>query len=246
MLFPSVRFSLRIVEECASTQAPLRELRGTPDFHASVLLALRQTAGYGRRGREWAGASGNLALSFGLEVENDSALPLLTFGCGLALFDTVKPLLPAGADLRLKWPNDLYLDGKKLAGMIAQGRQAPGRGSEVVVGVGLNLRLAPKDVNAIALSQYAAPPAPAEFAVELLTEIEKVFFCVQDFATLRAAWESAARLQEGEVYVLGETTPARAEALLPTGELLLVGGRKLASEEVSLRQARGNSFIRPY
>jgi BirA family biotin operon repressor/biotin-[acetyl-CoA-carboxylase] ligase len=149
--------------------------------------------------------------------------------------------LPTPAELRLKWPNDIYCDGRKLGGMLAQGRQVPGQKAEVVVGIGVNLAHAPEGlpVPAVALSAYTAPPAPEAFAREFLATLEQVFDEYRDFSLLKADWEEAARLGEGKLYVVGEDQPYRGEALLPTGELLVrtEGGaeRKLASEEVSLR-----------
>jgi BirA family biotin operon repressor/biotin-[acetyl-CoA-carboxylase] ligase len=239
-LFPHVNFNLAIVEECESTQKILLERRGDPNFHGAAVLALRQTNGYGRRGREWDSLSGNLALSFGLEIARDESLALLPFACGIALHAAAAARVPSGVRLRLKWPNDLYLEERKLAGLIAQGRQIPGRGSEVVLGVGVNLSSAPEGLEsaAVALGAYGDTPSPADFAVDFLTRLEGVFYRAKDFAGLRAEWESAARLHEGELYVVGEIEPVKAHALLITGELELEGGRRLASEEVSLRYAR--------
>lgn len=235
-MFPSVRFRLEVFEECGSTQELLLGRRGSPGFHGLAVLALRQTAGYGRRGREWSSGEGNLALSIGLEVP-EAVLPLLTFACGLALFVVVARMLPPGADLRLKWPNDLYLGGRKLAGMLAQGRQVPGKGAEVVVGIGVNLAHAPAGlpVPAVALASYCPVPSPEGFARELLDELARVFASVETFEQLRTEWEQAARLGDGPLYVVGESAPVRALELLPTGELLVADGRKLSSEEVSLR-----------
>jgi len=239
-MFPVTQFQLEVLEECGSTQEVLLERRGAPDFQGAAVLALRQSAGQGRRGRGWETGQGNVALSFGLKV-SDAAFPLLTFAAGLALHEVISLYLPESADLRLKWPNDVYLDGKKLAGMLAQARQVPGQPADVVVGIGVNLAHAPTGlpVPAVAVSEYAEPPKPEEFAREFLDTLSLLFDEYRDFSLLRADWEEAARLGEGTLLVVGETEPVRAEALLPSGELLVrsVSGveRKLASEEVSLR-----------
>jgi BirA family biotin operon repressor/biotin-[acetyl-CoA-carboxylase] ligase len=240
-MFPAVSFALEIVAECPSTQEILLARRGGPGFHGSALVALRQSAGYGRRGRSWAGGEGNLALSFGLELPPGEGLALLPFACGLAVFDTARAFLPPMAELRLKWPNDVYLQGRKLAGLLAQGRQVPGGAAEVVVGVGLNLAEAPGglDQEAIALSALGAAPGPEAFARALLERLDEILAAAADFSWLRERWEAAARLGEGELAVLGEGASVRPRELLPTGELLVeekTGAlRKLASEEVSIR-----------
>ncbi|HEY8280077.1 MAG TPA: biotin--[acetyl-CoA-carboxylase] ligase [Bdellovibrionota bacterium] len=237
-MFPPVKFHLETIDECASTQDLLLEKRGRPDFHGAAMLAKKQTAGRGRRGREWEGGEGNLALSLGLKFSDEALFPLLPFVCGLGLFASAKAHLPPHADLRLKWPNDLYLDGKKLAGIVSQGRQLPGSGAEVVVGMGMNLKSAPPDLDAIALAKYGNCPEPEEFAHSLLAGLEEAFRLAKDFPWLKGAWEKAARLQETRLTVVGENDSVRPLELLPTGELLVEKNgkqRSLSSEEVSLR-----------
>lgn len=248
MLFPATRFRLAVHAECGSTQELVLAQRGTPDFAGAAALALRQTNGVGRRGRSWSSEPGNLALSLGIMVTGEEALPLLTFACGLALH-TVCARYVAAEKLRLKWPNDLYLDGRKLSGLLAQGRQLPGVGSEVVVGVGVNLAWAPDGLEpaAVALAEFATAPSPETFARELLAELEQVFARTREFSQLRRAWEAAARLHDGPLWVLGEGEPVYAEELLPTGELSVRDSRgktrKLASEEVSLRFSRAAGAV---
>lgn len=238
-LFPPVRFELEVVEECESTQTLLLESRGGPRFHGRAVLALRQTAAYGRRGRAWSTGAGNFALSFGLEIPGSPEhLPLLSFLTGIALYDAAREFLPGPAQLRLKWPNDLYLQGRKLSGLISQARQQ-GAGAEVVVGVGLNLSEAPLAGESIALSALGQGPAPEVFARAFLGRLEQVFREAVDFAWLRKAWEDRARLADSELHVVGEAERLQPLALLPSGELLVRRAdgeqRKLASEDVSVR-----------
>lgn len=246
-MFPAASFRLEIVPECGSSQELVLAQRGNKNFHGAALLALRQTAGYGRRGRDWYSGEGNLALSLGLELPAPAAgLSLLPFVAGLAVHRAAVDALPPGADLRLKWPNDLYLDGKKLSGLIAQARQSAS-GSEVVVGVGVNLAQVPPGMEneAIALAVYGEAPAPEAFARKFLGELEKILATAKDFSAIRDAWESAARLSAGPVYVVGERDALQARALLPTGELLVEEAdgreRKLSSEDVSLRFSKSPS-----
>ncbi len=241
-MFPPVSFVLEIVDECTSSQEILLARRGTPGFHGSAVLALSQTAGYGRRGRDWASIRGNLALSIGLELpENPEALALLPFAAGLAAFATARKALPPSADLRLKWPNDIYLNGKKLSGLLAQARQTPDRRSEVVLGIGLNIAGVPPglDQEAIALASAGKAPEPEIFARALLARLEEIFSEGADVRRLQKSWEAAARFGDGPLYVVGEAAAVYPLELLPTGELLVRGEhgllRKLCSEEVSIR-----------
>lgn len=242
MLFPPIRFALTVVEEAPTSQELIHNLRGSAKFHGAAALVLSQTAGFGRRGRTWQSPKGNLALSFGVLIPPHSpALPLLPFATGLAAYRVAMGFLPPLADLRLKWPNDIYLHGKKLAGLIAQAHQAPESGTEVVVGIGINLAEAPTglDQATTSLKEYGEAPSPETFAKLMLHELEKIFAEFSGFPPLREEWESAARLQESKMVLVGEGSLLQPMELLSTGELLVRDEngeeRKLASEEVSLR-----------
>jgi biotin-(acetyl-CoA carboxylase) ligase len=134
------------------------------------------------------------------------------------------------------------LNGRKLSGLIAQARQSLDR-TEVVLGIGLNLRETPPDLKAstIALTEFGEPPAAEAFAELLLRELEGIFAEAHDFSWIRKHWEAAARLSEGRLFVLGESGSVEPLELLPTGELLVRNPdgsqRKLSSETVSLRFA---------
>jgi len=238
-LFPPQSFRLELVNECGSTNEELLNRRGQANFHGAALMALKQTAGYGRRGREWQSSEGNLALSLAITLPLSAApIPLLLFLAGVALIEQTERHVPTGADLRLKWPNDLYLNGKKLAGMLAQGRQAPDR-NDVVLGIGVNLKHAPAGMPATALSEYGPAPDAEAFALGFLLRFEKILREEYDFPRLKAAWEQKAKLGSGPLFVVGEPTPVHPRALLDTGELLveMANGqtRRLSSEDVSLR-----------
>jgi BirA family biotin operon repressor/biotin-[acetyl-CoA-carboxylase] ligase len=126
--------SLAVVAETGSTNADLvaAAVQGAPA--GSVLVAESQSAGRGRLDRSWvspprAGLTFSVLLRPEPERSAWSWLPLLV---GVALADAVRQ--PAEVPVRLKWPNDLLLDGLKAAGILAQAA-----GDAVVVGVGLNV-----------------------------------------------------------------------------------------------------------
>lgn len=237
-LFPPAHFRLELLHECGSTNEELLGRRGQANFHGSALLALKQTAGYGRRGRDWQSPEGNLALSLALTLPVGAApMPLLPFLAGLALIEQARRHVPEGADLRLKWPNDIYLNGKKLAGMLAQARQSLNQ-NDVVLGLGVNLKAAPPGLPATALAEFGPAPDPESFALGFLMRFEKILEAEPTFEMLRKEWERLAKLSDAPLYVVGEAKPVRAKALLDTGELLVEGEsgeRRLSSEEVSLR-----------
>lgn len=107
--------------------------------HGSVFVADEQTAGRGRRGNVWLAAPGeSLLFSVLLRPQLELAqVSALTLAIGLALRDVIAPHVAAEA--QIKWPNDLYVGGKKLAGVLVESQLQGDRLQAVVVGVGLNV-----------------------------------------------------------------------------------------------------------
>lgn len=238
MKFIAPEFHLEVIEECASTNELLLERRDDPSFSGLAIMAKRQTAGFGRRGRSWWTGEGNLALSLGFRLGQESAaVTLLPFVGGLSLLDALRPYLSPEADLRLKWPNDVYLEGKKLSGLIAQARQSES-GADVVLGIGLNLRQAPPELDAISLSELTEAPSPEEFARSFLLHFHSRLEALREFSIFRKEWESAAKLSSSRLTILGEEGEFVGVELLPTGELKVKAEsgevRVLSSETVSL------------
>ena len=127
---------IRIVERTGSTNADL--LADASAGEGDWLIALEQDAGRGRQGREWVGASGNFFGSTLVALRSgDPPAPSLSLAVGLALIEAVETAVPARA-LMLKWPNDLLLDGAKLAGVLLERS-----GERIVAGFGVNLAAAP-------------------------------------------------------------------------------------------------------
>lgn len=237
MIFPPQRYRLELVASCGSTNEDLLNQREAADFPERALLALRQTTGRGRRGRDWTTLEGNLALSVAFRASAATAT-LHSFLIGLA----AKRALELFTEERvlLKWPNDIYLKGRKLAGILAQAKQS-GPQVDLVVGIGLNLAQVPEELagEAIALSAVVRnPPKPQEFALALLAELERLENEIEGFTDLRRLWERAAHLDAIELTIVGEEGKWRPLQLLESGELLVEQGgvkRSLASEEVSVR-----------
>jgi BirA family biotin operon repressor/biotin-[acetyl-CoA-carboxylase] ligase len=117
-----------------STNARGRELaaRGAP--HGTVITAREQSAGRGRQGRTWVAPPGR-ALLCSLVVRDPPRL--LPLAAGVAVADT------AGPEARVKWPNDVLLEGRKVAGILVEGRPAE---RWAVLGIGLNVALRTEDL----------------------------------------------------------------------------------------------------
>src|SRR5438067_186430 len=104
--------------------------QGAP--HGTVVVAERQTAGIGRHGHSWhSAASGGLYMSIILRLE--AAGPVLTMALGLAVQRAVDDLTQVATDLR--WPNDVLLNERKLAGVLVQSAEE----GAVIAGIGVNV-----------------------------------------------------------------------------------------------------------
>ncbi len=128
-----------------STNSRAVELAGKGAEHGTVVWADSQTAGRGRLGRRWESPPGvNLYFSVLLRPPlGPLHAPQLTLVAAVALSAAVEECSGLRGDL--KWPNDLYLGGRKAAGILAEMSADPDRLRHVVVGVGLNVNAAPED-----------------------------------------------------------------------------------------------------
>ena len=135
-------------ESVASTNDTARALALGGAAHGTAVLAGEQTSGRGTKGRGWHSAPGlGLYVSFILRGPEDGAVPfphLVPLAAGLAASDAI--LEAAGLETRLKWPNDILFEGKKLGGILAEGVGAGSAGGFVIVGIGLNVRHAAADL----------------------------------------------------------------------------------------------------
>lgn len=186
-------FALEIVDETGSTSEDLRvRAAGAPGNVA--LMARRQTAGRGRFGRAWHSGEGNLHLSLLLRpaaLRHPGHWSLLA---AVALVDALRACLPGGAGLRLKWPNDVLLNGAKLAGILLEGVMQT-NGPWLVIGFGVNLVSAPNGLGrpVACVADLAPPPAPDALAHALLGAVQawRNAYEAAGFEPVRAAWLAA-------------------------------------------------------
>lgn len=144
--------------------------RETPASGAAALLAERQTGGRGRRGRAWASPlAANLYLSLARRFGGGLArLPGLSLVAGVASAEALHAL--GFESVRLKWPNDLVVSGRKLGGLLVEGGGEAGGPARAVIGLGLNVAM-PADAAAgieqpwIDLETMAGGQAPSRNAV---------------------------------------------------------------------------------
>ncbi len=141
---PNATWLISIVEETGSTNADLLASATAGAADRSVLMAMHQTDGRGRLDRRWVAPPGSNLLVSMLFREIPQHPHELTQRVALAAAQACREI--AGVSPLLKWPNDLLLDGRKLAGVLAQsgGRSGEVVPAYVVVGIGLNVGWAPE------------------------------------------------------------------------------------------------------
>lgn len=140
-----------------STNTRARELVEAGAPGGTVVTAREQTAGRGRQGRVWTAPEGKALLYSAILQPLDERHLLLPLSVPLAVCAAAEALRP-GVECQVKWPNDVWLDGRKLAGILIEARPQDGW---AVIGVGLNLTMAPEefppDLRQPATSLFAAP-----------------------------------------------------------------------------------------
>lgn len=154
-----------------STNARAQELALAGAPHGTIVTAGEQTAGRGRQGRAWATPAGTaLAVS---TVLRDPP-PLLTLAAGLAVADVAAALDAAGRSPAIKWPNDVLLDGRKVSGILAEGRLQDGW---AVLGIGINVAIRqddfPPELAARATTLGREPAAVEEALERLMAALER-------------------------------------------------------------------------
>lgn len=241
---------VQVLPEIDSTNTELMRRAREGHTQPVLLVAERQTAGRGRLGRAWASEAAGQSLAFSLGV------PLaprdwsgLSLAVGLALADALHP------DVRLKWPNDLWWQGRKLGGILIEtaGSGSAGNPRYAVVGVGLNLRTPAGD-------EFSTPPAglcellpdldaPATLArvAAPLAEALRAFEYT-GFAPLAKAFAARDALA-GQQLRLSDGLQGQAAGVAADGALLLrtADGRvhPIASAHLSVRPVAAPAPVTP-
>lgn len=241
---------LFVEEALPSTNLFLRERFVHGAGHAEVCLAESQSAGRGRRGRQWASPWGrSLLLSLGWRFEGGAAaLEGLSLAVGVAI---ARVLERHGLDVALKWPNDVLLkrDGGlyKLAGILLELSGDAEGPCEVVVGVGINVVMpealrAELDQPVAAVADQAPEVSRNALAAELIDALLGLLagFEQSGFASWREAWNrrNAHDGQEVDVIQGGHRYAALVEGVDDAGNLLVRRGeasQRLVGGEISLR-----------
>jgi len=228
-------FTVEVLPEIDSSNTELMRRARQGQTEPTLLVAESQTAGRGRMGRIWQSQPGD-SLTFSLSLpfapKDWSGLSLAV---GLSLAESLHP------GIRLKWPNDLWWQDRKLGGILIEAASMGGR-SQVVIGMGINIRPRPADglnTPPAALTEgwpeATAPAALARVALPLVQMLQT--FEQQGFAPLQESFEARDVLRGREV-TTSDGLQGHCLGVSATGALRLAdaqGVRDIHSSEVSVR-----------
>lgn len=239
-------YRLDALDTIASTNAEALARARAGDPGRLWIASAHQTAGRGRRGRAWATPPGNLAATVLLVIDGDAAVgATLGFVAGLSLDEALRRvapdlafataldgLEPAGGRrdrLRLKWPNDVLLDGRKLAGILLEAEPIGADRLAVAAGIGVNVVNAPEDlpVPATALAALGVDAASLfEALAEAWAGLERIWDRGRGFQTIRDLWlDRAAGLGEPVAVKAGsEVLSGLFETIDREGRLVIRAG----------------------
>jgi BirA family transcriptional regulator, biotin operon repressor / biotin---[acetyl-CoA-carboxylase] ligase len=198
-------YRLLCYDSIGSTNEKAKHLARDGAAEGTLLWALEQTAGRGRRGRAWSSRRGNLYLSLILRPECPvGGAAQLGFVAALAVGDGLHAILPEIEHLTYKWPNDVLSNGRKIAGVLLESETVGSdKLSFIVVGVGVNLTASPRG------TEFPATSIMEEGLGEIMPEVMLEGFAahfqswntrwrVEGFAPVRAAWLAATAIARGE------------------------------------------------
>jgi BirA family biotin operon repressor/biotin-[acetyl-CoA-carboxylase] ligase len=238
-------------EELGSTNDEAKRLADDDAGHGEVVVAERQTEGRGRRGRAWISpARRNVAFSVILRPEElpPARAPELTLVAAVALCDALRH---SGVAAGIKWPNDVLVGGRKIAGILTEMSAEADLVHWVVIGVGVNVNARLEDFpeelrdQATSLLIERDHPSPrALFLAACLTSLETWYdrHAEGGFAPIRQAWRerSVTLGQQVSVTTDGAPTVGLAEDIDDTGALLLrtpAGLTRITSGDVAMLRA---------
>ena len=112
----------------------------------TLLMAYTQTAGRGRNSNTWVSNLGNLFLSIKLNTLKMSNPLILNYITGIVVYDTLKFFLEKKTNLYIKWPNDVLINKKKIAGILIDSISRGNKISDLYIGIGINSKIAPSNL----------------------------------------------------------------------------------------------------
>ena len=224
--------AIHVLDEIDSTNAEARRRAEAGEITSQWIVARRQSAGRGRRGREWNSDTGNLfATLLTLTRKPPAEAAQVTFVAALAVADLLDAFAVPGV-VSIKWPNDVLIAGEKASGILIESAVHASGALWLAIGIGVNLAHAPEGTERPATSLAAhlradvAYPPPIEAAATVLAEAFAVWqarWYSLGFQPILDAWTARTEGLDGPcVARLGhETINGVAEGVAPDGALRL-------------------------
>jgi len=230
-------FTVEVLPEIDSSNSELMRRARNGQLEPTLLVAERQTAGRGRLGRGWQSAAGeSLTFSLGLPLA-PADWAGLSLAVGVSVAESLHPRI------RLKWPNDLWLDDRKLGGILIETAGA-GPDRYAVVGIGLNIAPRPAEGLSTPPAALRELDAGLDAGNALLRISEPLVRTLQafeqhGFAPFHARFQARDALRDRTV-ALSDGMAGTAHGVSETGSLLVhtaAGMQAISSSEVSVRPA---------
>ena len=140
------KFKLVLFDEIDSTNSEAIRIAKNGKIDSNyAIFAKSQTKGRGRSGKNWQSTFGNLHVSFLIKPNKKlELLPQLSFITALVVYDTIKSFKPN--DIKLKWPNDILVNGKKIAGILLESIKVANN-YYLIIGIGINIIYHPTNID---------------------------------------------------------------------------------------------------
>ena len=140
------KWQLFILKKVSSTMDEIKKECYNSNIN-TLLMAYNQTNGRGRNDNKWVSNLGNLFLSIKLNTLKMSNPLILNYITGIVVYDTINFFLKKKTNFYIKWPNDLIINKKKIAGILIDSISKGNEISELYVGIGINVKVAPSDLD---------------------------------------------------------------------------------------------------
>jgi len=213
-----------------------------PDADTILLTADRQTGGRGRQGKSFVSPEGGLYMT--LVMKTGAPLESVVNVTSCAAVAAARALARQGIPCGIKWVNDLYLNGAKLAGILVESVNdyAAMRSEAVILGIGVNVsrNIFPEGIRAVSLEEAGYSADPEKLCADIVRELLNIRGNGFDFARYADEYRRRSIVLGNDVYFLknGETISGTAEAIDDRGGLLVRVGNAvhtLDSGEITLR-----------
>ncbi|MDF2368689.1 biotin--[acetyl-CoA-carboxylase] ligase [Sneathiella sp.] len=232
-------YKLTVLDTVGSTNTEARKLADAGEGEGAIVWAKRQEQGVGRRGRQWSSPEGNLYCSLILRPECDpAAAARLSFLVALAFHKALAPFLGKDASIKLKWPNDVLINGRKLVGILLESKMKQnGMMDYVIAGTGVNIATFPTHTDglpAISLNEVGVSLTVADVLSAYACALLDLYttWRQEGFVPIREEWLAHATGLGGRITVRlsNETLEGVFSDLDKNGALVLTmdnGERKL-------------------